>query len=366
MNKIVIVVPSGHYGGGESYVSNLCFYLAKNNVKIYLFSACRKLNEDLEHVLSELIYINQCTSLGLNTYLCIKKLNRFLKKNTVDCVLLNGLPEIGVYSRFIKWVGDVYSIGHSNEFWVLDKPNFFSKKFFKRIITSGYGKFLTGVIAINRLALHNISQNPDLLNKVKLIYNGVSPIEIEESSSSLAADKHCIIFGRISRMVAGKGNDLLLLALADLKNIYPEIKLILAGDGPELDSLKILSHSLGLDNHVDFCGFVSPEAFFSKIDCMISPSLMEATPMVILESFSCFIPVLSTNVGGVPDLIEHLRTGYLFKADSVEEIKMAMCYFIESRDDFYKVSLNAFNAYSSYYTSDEMGLNTFKYLFKEG
>ncbi|MFB2649030.1 glycosyltransferase family 4 protein [Shewanella mangrovisoli] len=363
MHSIIIVVPSSHYGGGESYISNLCYYFAKKNVKIYLFSACRKLNADLEHIISELIYIKPCTSLGFNTYSCILKINRFLKESRVDCVFLNGLPEMGVYSRFIKSDGDIYSIGHSNEFWMLDKPKFFSKRYLKRLITSGYGKFLTGVIAINKLAFYNISQNPDLSNKVKLIYNGVSPIRIEKSS--VGVEQNFIVFGRISRMVAGKGNELLLLALANLKNIYPEIRLVLAGDGPELEGLKKLSHSLGLDKHVSFCGFVSPEVFFSKIDCMISPSLMEATPMVILESFSCYIPVLSSNVGGVPDLIEHLKTGYLFKAGSVEEIIMAMCYFIENKDGFCKISLNAYNTYSDNFTSDDMGLNTFKYFFKE-
>ncbi|EKO3586382.1 glycosyltransferase family 4 protein [Vibrio metschnikovii] len=356
--NIIIVVPSSHYGGGESYIYNLTLYLERLGIEVYLFSACRKLNNDLRPYTKDIISIDDCVSLSFNTAKLIIKINNFIVNNGINYVLLNGLPEIGIYAKFIK-CKNIYSIGHSNEFWISERTKLFSKRFLRSIITHGYGKALKGVIGINKLAVHNISHNAELKNKVKLIYNGVSSIDVRDKD----AHSKYIHFGRISRMVDGKGNDILLKAFSSIIKKHANVKLVLSGDGPDLHNLKLIANSLGLTNYIKFTGFIPAEDFFSQIDCMISPSLMEATPMVILEAFSCKVPVLSSNVGGVPDIITHLKTGYLFKANCELELFNAMEFFIEKRNEFHEIAKNSYNEYLLKYNLDVMGKETVNFIF---
>ncbi|ELR8730005.1 glycosyltransferase family 4 protein [Vibrio vulnificus] len=359
MNKnILIVVPSSNFGGGESYIYNLAKYLKSEGVNVVLFSACERLNIELNTLLKDIFYISDCVSLGVNTIKTIFSINRFVSTHKVDAVLLNGLPEMGVYSKFIK-SDNVFSIGHSNEFWISENTKLFSKRFIKSLFIQGYGKSLKGLIGINSLAIDNMAANVDLKYKTRLIYNGVAPVYI----SKKVYNPKKIVFGRISRMVEGKGNDLLLKAFSLIIKEISNVKLVFAGDGPQLEHLRKLANSLGIREYVEFAGFISAEKFFSKIDCMISPSLMEATPMVILESFSCKVPVLATKVGGVPDLIEHLDTGYLFGENSIEELVNAMRYFVNNAEGFSDITERAHANYESHFTLDVMGKNTYDFIF---
>jgi glycosyltransferase involved in cell wall biosynthesis len=119
----------------------------------------------------------------------------------------------------------------------------------------------------------------------------------------LQADIHVLYLGAL---LPAKGVDDLLRAFAILHQQRPQARLVLGGAGPEGQALQRLAADLGLSSAAHFVGWVGPEA---KRDCLaksrmlVLPSHLEAQPMVLLEAMAAGVPVLSTAVGGVPDLV---------------------------------------------------------------
>jgi glycosyltransferase involved in cell wall biosynthesis len=92
-------------------------------------------------------------------------------------------------------------------------------------------------------------------------------------------------------------------ALALLRSRIPHARLTLAGVGPERERLQALAESLGLTAAVVFAGRLANDAIaalYREADCMLNPSLVDNMPISVLEAFASGLPVVSTNVGGVP------------------------------------------------------------------
>ena len=103
-------------------------------------------------------------------------------------------------------------------------------------------------------------------------------------------------------------------ALALIRQEVPEARLTIAGEGPLLASLQRLAAGLGLAEAVRFCGRVANAEMprlYASADVCLNPSLADNMPISLLESLASGVPVVSTNVGGVPYLVEHERTALL-------------------------------------------------------
>jgi glycosyltransferase involved in cell wall biosynthesis len=116
-----------------------------------------------------------------------------------------------------------------------------------------------------------------------------------------------------------------LRAFAIVQRHYPEARLTIAHDGPLRDELERLAASLGL-LHTRFIGPVSREAIAALYDSadiyLMSPNA-DNMPLSLLECFAAGLPIVSSNAGGIPNLVEDQRTGLLFPPDDHEA--MARC-----------------------------------------
>ena len=100
-------------------------------------------------------------------------------------------------------------------------------------------------------------------------------------------------------------------------------------------SLEKRAHELKIDNHIKFTGPVNHEdipLWLSASDILVLPSLSEGRPNVILEAFACEVPVVATNVGGVPELMINGETGYLVPAKNPMELSEKVNKLLEDRD----------------------------------
>ena len=108
-------------------------------------------------------------------------------------------------------------------------------------------------------------------------------------------------------------------AFAIVRRSFPAARLIVAGSGPERQALQALATELGLADAVTFTGRVDNQdmaALYRSADVMINPSLVDNMPNSILEALASGVPVVSTNVGGVPYLVEHEKTALLVPAQN--------------------------------------------------
>ena len=107
----------------------------------------------------------------------------------------------------------------------------------------------------------------------------------------------------VGRLVASKGYDLLLAAMADLRADLPGVRLRIVGDGPELVALTTQADRLGLGDTVTFLGaggVAEVRAELATADLFVISSRDEGLPRTLLEAASALVPVLATTVGGIP------------------------------------------------------------------
>lgn len=108
-----------------------------------------------------------------------------------------------------------------------------------------------------------------------------------------------------------------LRAFARIQRSIPEAELIIVGDGPERNALRELAGALELRNF-DFRGSVPPAEMpkiYDEADVYLNASSIDNMPNSIIEAFSAGLPVVSTNAGGIPYIVEHDRTGLLSDID---------------------------------------------------
>jgi glycosyltransferase involved in cell wall biosynthesis len=129
------------------------------------------------------------------------------------------------------------------------------------------------------------------------------------------------ILGSIGSFEHRKGHPFLFNAFQKLvSNSLPNAHLMLVGDGPDEEMLRGLVNEMGLAQQVSFFSFTKqPELVFERIDITVMSSLYkEGLPNVLLESMSMGVPVVSTNLGGVPEVVIDGETGYMVTPGDVE------------------------------------------------
>ncbi len=105
-----------------------------------------------------------------------------------------------------------------------------------------------------------------------------------------------------------------LRAFRRVREAFPGAHLTVAGSGPELAALQRQVEDWGLEGCVSFPGRIDNAripALYASADCMLNPSTVDNMPISILEAMACGVPLVSTDAGGIPDLVESGRTGWL-------------------------------------------------------
>lgn len=139
-------------------------------------------------------------------------------------------------------------------------------------------------------------------------------VDVESYQPEYKAGNYFLFFGRLGHE---KGVDTLINAAHNAK-----IKLVIAGTGPESDYLQQLANSLNAD--VEFLGYVSGEPLKKVVQesrAIVIPSeWYENAPMSVLEAYSLAKPVVGANIGGIPELIDVGKTGFIFESGNIGQL----------------------------------------------
>jgi glycogen(starch) synthase len=155
-----------------------------------------------------------------------------------------------------------------------------------------------------------LAQAPHLADRSSVIFNGLDPAYDDEPTAPPAAPT-LLCAGRV---VYDKGFDLAVDALADLVGARPDIRLVIAGDGPELEAIRQRAAALGLAEHVELHGWVSPDEMHRLVErasVVLVPSRLEGFGLVALEAALAARPVVAARVGGLPEVVADGETGLL-------------------------------------------------------
>ena len=136
----------------------------------------------------------------------------------------------------------------------------------------------------------------------------------------------------VGRAVFQKGLQVLVKAMPRILAKQPSAKVVIAGKGPELDSLRSLAWSLGVGEKVLLTGFISDEdrdRLFKIADCAVFPSLYEPFGIVALEAMAARCPVVVTEVGGLQDVVQHAETGITVYSDDPASLAWGILHTLQ-------------------------------------
>jgi glycosyltransferase involved in cell wall biosynthesis len=127
--------------------------------------------------------------------------------------------------------------------------------------------------------------------------------------------------GWIGRMTAVKRTDDVLVAFKRLREDGVDAVLCMVGDGPDRPQLEQRAHELGIVRDTLFLGYQEEVAqFYAAFDALVLPSSNEGTPVSAIEALAAGRPVVATRVGGVPDVVEEGKDGFLVEPGATEEL----------------------------------------------
>lgn len=168
--------------------------------------------------------------------------------------------------------------------------------------------------------------------KVRTIYNGVDVRRFLSKDEFFdlnppakpAEDRKDLQILAVAHLIRQKGIDFLIRGLAQAK--HKRLRLRVVGDGPELESLKKLAVTLGVEGRVEWLGLRDDvHALLADSDIFVHPAIWEeAFGLTIAEAMSAQKAVIATRIGGIPELIEHERSGLLVRPERAAEIASAL------------------------------------------
>lgn len=184
------------------------------------------------------------------------------------------------------------------------------------------------VIALSRQwkkEFDNICENKA---KVDIIYN---PVNLDAFNKSNLDKKNILFMGRLGKR---KGVYDLIDILPQIIEKHKDIKLYIGGDG-EIDEVKKLVNSKELTKNVEVLGWISGEQkkkLFEIASIYVLPSYNEGLPVSILEAMASGLPVISTNIAGIPEEVEHDSNGYLITPGDKDLLCKYLCILLDNED----------------------------------
>ncbi len=340
--KILYIITQGEWGGAQRYVFDLATNLPPEfevTVAVGEPGGRRELQEKLEHVarnthrvsnmkIIQLRHLVRRISL-IHDALAIFELKKMYKQIKPDVIHLNSSKAgiigsiAGHMLRDTCYVKIVYTV-HG---WVFNEPLAGWRKKLYFYLEKFTAPMKDGIIVLSnaeRDQSHTELAIPS--KKITVIPHGIS-VPTEMLSKQAARDEltrlsHAKVpldttwIGTIANYYPTKGLDVLIKAVAQKKQELGNISCLLIGDGPERTKLAGLIIKYGLEKIVYLVGIINDAwKYHPAFDVFVLPSRKEGLPYALLDAMAYKARIVTTNVGGIPSIVEDKKTGLLVPPD---------------------------------------------------
>jgi glycosyltransferase involved in cell wall biosynthesis len=188
-------------------------------------------------------------------------------------------------------------------------------------------------VAVSLKRLYGIQQCRVIPNCIPVDYYACPQTPRREWRAREGFGDQDVLFVCVARFAAQKNHTLLLSAFAQGPASDPNAHLILIGEGPLREQLEDQAKDLGLGSQVRFLGLRAdiPDAL-GAMDVFVLSSDWEGNPLSVIEAMASGLPIVSTAVGGVPDLFESGKEGFLVQPGDVQGFSNSMAYLSRNRE----------------------------------
>lgn len=195
------------------------------------------------------------------------------------------------------------------------------------------------------------------LEKVKVIHYGIDKNRIL-GPRDLSSSKSILKLGTIARVVPQKDYPTLLRSFALVLMKLPNCTLSILGDGPELDKMKNLANSLGIQDKVVWCGKSEMvDNFLRNLDLFILTSVYEGFGLVLLEAMANRTPIIAADNSAIPEVIGK-DSRYLFKTGDFDELseKIIDSLSLDRRTELVRIQSSRLSMFDSKTMSSKVNL----------
>lgn len=165
-------------------------------------------------------------------------------------------------------------------------------------------------------------------DRIRIVHCGVEPDALPPLGPVSVRDGGAgprLLF--VGRLAAVKGAPLLLDAMAALARRHADARLTFVGDGPDRAALERRVDAAGLRDRVTFTGYLDPAGVAARLreaDALVLPSFAEGVPVVLMEAMATAIPVVTTRIAGIPELVEDGVSGLVVPPGDVAALTGAL------------------------------------------
>ena len=381
MNILLVtgVFPPRSYGGVTATSYAIAKKLAERGNKVTVFTTDVGNNQYSRLNVPRVGYLN-----GINVHY-FKNLNNMLafkhrvltpvempialirQVREVDVIHLNGFRNfhdaaVGYFAKKF----DVPYLQQSHG----DLPRIMTKRRLKQLSEELYGYRIlqnaSRVIALNQLEAERYMMLGIPKEKVAIIPNGIDLSEYSrlplkglfKHKYGIPENKKVILY--LSRIDKIKGVDFLVQAYAHLMKtmLYTDAILVIAGpDEGFLSEVNLLAKSLGVSKSILFTGAIYGEEklqAYVDSDVYVLPSRYETFPMGLLEAYACCKPVITSNVGGLKDLVIDGNTGFLINEGEIKLFAEKLHFLLNNNDDAKAMGLHGNDFVCKNYSIDRI------------
>lgn len=319
INILILKFPySSNYGGGEKHTLTLVEEFKKRGFKFYLVSSCKVLLKEFQKrewpyqkiwagiepvsLQSVIIFPLLTPFIFIELFFILAYYKIFKKIKIIYCLSFTekilAVPIAKILNLKIIWAEHVLPTRwfYANPFKIL------------YILWSRWVKIFTISEAVKKQLVNFGVRGKN----VQAIYYGLDSQDFTPQSKSKDLTSKFII-GTIARLSSEKGVDILIRATKMVQAQISNLQVWIIGEGEEKEKLESLTKELNLENQVKFWGFQKNfKNFLKNFDIFILPSIKrEALGITLLEALAYQKPVIASNLGGIPEIIEDQKTGLL-------------------------------------------------------
>lgn len=348
MNLVVIMITPQWLktkGGPTNYVKNLKLNLEESGNKVFIFSS-----EDYNEVFkfSNKPIVRDCQ--------IIKNLCRI----SPDIIHIHGrihyIPAALLYKHLFnkktRIVFTFHTQPHLKNYLIITDNQKEPYKGFKGKIGFKLVKNCDKVVSVSESIIQNLNEYFSAkINDYSIIQSGASEAVLEEAvinkfKTDFLKDNPFPILSSIGVFSWDwkvLGHQVSIEAIRILKEKYPNIKLLIVGDGPYKDYLVGLVESLELKRNVIFCGTLeSPSVVLALSDIYVHMASNEGSPLALIEAMMSKKAIICANKGGIPEIIQNEQTGILIEPLSLA-LAEKLTELIENKDKRLILGLRAYS-----------------------
>ena len=351
--KIIVLAPSAPNASKKERLENL----EVHRFQYFPLPKLQKLAYGagiIPNVKSSFLAKMQIPNFLMSEYLSARKL---IKKYKPDILHAHWLIPQGILAVFLKkrYKIPLVVTVHGSDLFPLKNPVF--KSIQKTVLEN------CDACTVNSTATKNeiISRFPKFKNKITVIPMGVDVKKFSGKATNKPKkyknNKLILFVGRLNEQ---KGIEYLIKSAPYIKNNYPNIKLLIIGEGSYKAHLENVARSLNVRENVDFLWGIPHSKitdYYKMADVFVLPSITskigtEGLGLVLLEAMAAKVPVIGTNTGGIRYIIKNMQNGILVEERNPRQIAEGISLLLANQKLRAKITKNAFKFVNKNYSWD--------------